>query len=738
MTKSNHLKRKRPRGRSSGEESMPQSSRTEGEIIADLRTLAQSPGFVHAFSYLMFRSNVVTAGEQFTKEDFLKLYDRATLLRTESNLLLALLLSAPVIFDIPTGSETEEHINKALALLEELHQAILEPGNIIFREALSAHASGSTEAIDPLRSGAILREAFFYGSESAFPFQYLDLAKKRYANDIGWLQQNVGFTIDQAVLVMSAIRESLNERLPTIFHQITQLHPRDRTLLPLFRVDLDEVIERCGLARHVVDRVIENFQSRDAYPREISNVSQFNPVNARPLVKLADGLLYSFLEYSLCECVYESPFYWICNDEEYLGNHSQSRGRFLEEEIYNLITSVFDKANVYRNVIFKNSKNAKAEADVIIFHGERVFVFQAKSKKLTEQAKLGDEGSIEADFQAAVQAGYDQALVCIDCLKTGVQAASNGEQIDLSRFSQIREFYPICVTSEHYPALAHQSRTLLRIVEKGGVQGPLVFDIFTLDVIAEMLDKPLYFIDYLVKRSIYLERVIANHELVVLSWYIKKNLHFDDELMVYLEDDILAELDLAMAVRRMGIDGPALPNGQLTRFQGTPIQDILDAANSSDRADVQRLGELLIGLGSKAADMLNDGIARAIEMTRSDGESHDMTLGVDGEAGGITIHCNHHSDQEAMRKLQGHCTMRKYVTKSERWFGVAFAPSGVPRMMIGLVGKWSFDPALEVIAGDFRLSSRTNSMNRKDRKIRVNELCPCGSGNKYKKCHGRI
>jgi hypothetical protein len=486
-----------------------------------------------------------------------------------------------------------------------------------------------------------------------------------------------------------------------------------------------------------VDLVIAKFQSTDASHVEIKNISQFNPINARPLVRLGDEGLYSFLEYSLCECVYEGPFYWICEDKKYLGSHSQSRGRFLERVIEELLKPIFGEKNVYRNAVFKAAKHAKAEADVILVHGDRAFVFQAKSKKLTERAKLGDEGSIEADFRAAVQAGYDQALACIECMKSGVQATANGEQIEPSRISRIREYYPICVTSEHYPALAHQSRTMLQIIEHEFVQGPLVFDIFTLDVIAEMLAKPLYFIDYLVKRSVFLESVVANHELVVLSWYIKKNVHFDQELMVYLEDDILVELDLAMAVRRMGIEGPAVPKGQLTRFQGTPIQDILDSVNASDRADVHQLGELLIGLGSDAAETLNDGIARAIAMTRNDGESHDMTMGVAGEGGGITIHCNRLPDKEAMQKLRGHCAMRKYVTKSDRWFGVTFAPSGAPRMMVGLVDKWQFDPAVEAISGDFRVSSRTNSTNPKDRKIRVNEPCPCGSGKKYKKCHGR-
>ncbi len=710
-------------------------ARSEVEIIGELRTIAQFPGFIHAFAYLVFKSNIVMAGDKFTKEDFLKIYDKSSLLRTESNLLLVLMLSAPVSLEIPSGPQTQYLVDRAVALLEELHQAVLEPGHQILREALRAKTGGAEESIDPLSSGAVLREAFFYGSESAFPFQYLDLAKKRYANDADWMLRNVGFTINDAVSVMSTIRDTLTESLPIVFKEIQQRDPSEWTFLPIFRVDIEEVMSRCGLAPQVFESVIEKFSSDENCSIAIDNISRFNPVNSSPLVRLSDGNIYSFLEYSLCECVYESPFYWICGDKKYLGKHSQSRGSFVENIIENFLFSIFGSGNVYRNIVFTPSKRATAEADVLLVHGERAFVFQAKSKRLTEKAKLGDDISIAADFQSAVQAGYDQAVACIDCLKSGVPATVSGKQIGTDRFSKIREFYPICVTSEHYPALAHQSRTLLHVVEHERVRAPLVFDIFTLDVIAEMLNKPLYFVDYLVKRSNFFEQVIANHELVVLSWYIKKNLHLEGNTLMHLEDDVLVELDLAMAVRRIGIEGPATPSGQLTRFLGTPIQKILDAVNSSDRADVHQLGELLISLGSDAAKSLNDGIATVVNLTRIDGQTHDITISVNG--GGITIHCNCLSDDEAMRKLNSHCAIRKYVTESDRWYGVTFDRDGGPRLMCGLRNKWKFDPAIEAIAGDFRVNSRTKSTNLKDRKIGVNEPCPCGSGKKFKKCHGR-
>jgi len=76
-------------------------------------------------------------------------------------------------------------------------------------------------------------------------------------------------------------------------------------------------------------------------------------------------------------------------------------------------------------------------------------------------------------------------------------------------------------------------------------------DIFTLDVMTEMLESPLYFLSYVDKRTGYADKIIASHELVLISQHLKRNLWFEDKYdTILLEDDILADLDVAMSVRR--------------------------------------------------------------------------------------------------------------------------------------------------------------------------------------------
>jgi len=202
-----------------------------------------------------------------------------------------------------------------------------------------------------------------------------------------------------------------------------------------------------------------------------------------------------------------------------------------------------------------------------------------------------------------------------------------------------------------------------------------------------------------------------------------------------LADDVMVELDLAMAVRRMGLEGQATPEGQLTRFNGTLAGKILKQVDASDRPEAHRLGEVILAMNGETADVLNDGIKRVLDLTARDSGQHDVTIGLQG-GGGITVHCNQLPLDEAGRRLASHCAIRKYVAKADRWYGVLVSLDGAPIALTGIENPWRFDPALEEEAGAFRVRSITHALTGR-RKIGVNEPCPCGSGRKYKKCHGR-
>ena len=185
-------------------------------------------------------------------------------------------------------------------------------------------------------------------------------------------------------------------------------------------------------------------------------------------------------------------------------------------------------------------------------------MLQAKSKGLTLKARKGDDDKIKEDFKRSVQAAYDQGyrdanLIAGRCKL--MDSASN--EIDVP--DKIKEIYILCVVSGHYPALTLQAQEFLRFNATDVIQPPFVMDVFTLDVMTEMLQSPLWLLSYINRRVNYFGRIHASNELVILSEHLSHNLwvsNEDDQLL--LGNETSRHLEVAMTVRRE--DGPGSPN----------------------------------------------------------------------------------------------------------------------------------------------------------------------------------
>ena len=89
---------------------------------------------------------------------------------------------------------------------------------------------------------------------------------------------------------------------------------------------------------------------------------------------------------------------------------------------------------------------------------------------------------------------------------------------------------------------------------------------------AELLASPLRFISYLHLRSRSASKLVFGHENTPLGYHLKNNLWLEDQTdMLVLQDDVGTDVDVAMAVRRDGLPGAAVPDGILTRLTHTPV-----------------------------------------------------------------------------------------------------------------------------------------------------------------------
>ncbi|MES2149890.1 MAG: SEC-C metal-binding domain-containing protein [Pseudomonadota bacterium] len=711
-------------------------ARTEHEIFEELSELCASPGFVHVIAYLCIRDNMIRYKDEIKPEDMSNLYSSEHLVRTEINVLLGLLIKCDIDYSIPEASIFQGWSERAEALLAELHTAMT--GDVF---AHMMPAAASAEQGNPFTNGSVLREAIFYGGESAYSFQYRDLLARKYGRDNDWLMANKGFSIQDGSAVVKAVGAILNDRPIENMKAMRALPMEQWTYLPGQMFAAAEVATRTGLAEGIVERILTAFVLPDGERNaQYGTPLDFNMVSAFPLIKTG-GQYLLFNIYNLSESFYQSPFHWMWADKPYRPTASKHRGQFTEDFSQERLTSVFGAKNVFANVNISLTKGAIAgEIDVLVVFGNLAIVLQAKSKQLTIAARKGSDKQLQTDFAQAIQASCDQGYSCAHLLLAPKATLAGPDGVEIKLPPAIKKIYVICVIADHYPALSFQSRQFLKFEPAERVSAPFVMDVFLLDAMTEMLDSPLHLLSYIDRRTVYDDKIMSSHELNILGYHLKKNLWMEEKTdLVMLHDDFGTELDLSMIVRRENAAGPWTPEGILTRLQATTLGRLVKQIEAHPSAAVMGFGFMVLTLSEDAVVDLSRTIDEMARRSRIDRKNHDVTAPLRNGSVGFTVHCNYDSMPMATRNIERHCHRRKYTSKANSWFGVCLNPDDMSlRFGLSLNFEWKFDAAMEELTRDMlqpgKFGPKELKTLLKSPKVGRNDPCPCGSGKKSKKC----
>lgn len=545
------------------------AKRAEVDAFAELAMLCTSPGYVHALAYICHRDNFVMYEAEVKAADMHKLSSGKGLIRTEITTLIGLMVQADINLGLPEPVTMQEYIDRTDRLMDELHAAIAMP----MFDSITADA---TEHGKPApQRGAFLREPIFYGGESAYAFQYRNFAAEKYGRDDDWLRYKMGFGIQAATAVVCAMGDRQNKNIIDTHKKMLQNDPASWTILPGFYLSADELATASGVALEEVHAVLDAFTLKSRNP-EFTDASAFNAVAATPLIPLPDGRVLLLQYYNIVEALYESPFYWMGADNAYKGAAFKHRGEFTESFAARRLSKVFGTANVRSNIDVFQGKSKAGEIDVLVTFGDRAIVVQTKSKRLTLEARKGNDGQIKSDFQKAIADSYKQGLLCARHLLAGDCELRDPQGIEIKLPWKPKEVFILNVVSDHYPALSFQTRQFLKHEVSEGIKPPFIMDVFLLDALTEMLETPLRLLGYINQRALHAEKLHIAHELVALSFHLKENLWLSAyHGRVVLGDDISADLDLAMSVRREGTPGKRTPDGILTRFADTALERLI-------------------------------------------------------------------------------------------------------------------------------------------------------------------
>lgn len=709
--------------------------REEVQILEELAELAASPGFAHAVAQLCYRDNVIHIQGELKPADMDRLFSKERLIRTELMTLIGLMAKKALDLAPQEPEVIERYVKSTDALMEELHNAISYP---MFAAMFEATKSGGVPP-NPWH-GPGMREPIFYGTESAYAFQYRDLAPEKYGADDEWMLKNKGFTSGQARNVAKTMCNLMDEKGTRLLVESRATKASPATWLPAFEFSQDQVAFRSGVSKEAVDAFFRAF-AFSGDNAGFKEAGDFNEVAARPLLPTGRGTVLLFSHYAVLEALYESPFFWMWDDKAYRPIAAKHRGAFTEQFAARRLFAVFGRKHVHANVNLYRGKDVVGETDVLVIYGDRLIIVQAKAKKLTIAARKGNDSQLKADFAAAIQDSYDQGWTCAnEMLAGGCRLVEDGGN-EVTLPQRVKEVFLVSLVSEHYPALAFQVKQSLKFQTTEVIRPPFVMDVFLLDTLTEMLASPLRFLSYLRLRVDVEDKLMSGHELTVLGYHLKQNLWLDEKQdLVMLDDSLARDLDTAMVVRRDNQPGAHTPAGILTKMRGTRYEGLIKEIE--DRADpaTLELGFHLLSMAEDSCRNVHTLLETITRKTQVDGKRHDVTLASSTHPSGISFHCNPKPSVEAVATLETHCVKRKYAQRAPQWFGVSVGPVGHVQFGVTLDFPWEASDEMERLTAGMKAPMLVRDVlprlvrDARRMKLGRNDPCHCGSKIKYKKC----
>lgn len=653
---------------------------------------------------------------------------RRQLLRLEISTLVGLMLKKDFSLQVPESKEFDGLINQTESLLERLHLSLSQS----LLDDIKASISNSAME-NPLAKGAHLREPIFYSSESAHDFQYKDLAIERYAQDEDWIIKNKGFSITNACIIVEAMVTVQQLKLQFFNEMLKNRPPEEWTTLDIFTFGLDELAQLSNLDKSIIYAFFEAFSvKKSEYNSGFKMLGDFNQAHAFPVIGIGEEKYIVFQTYVLLESIYESPYFWFLEDKRYASLAAEHRGDFTENYAFRRLIDVFDDQHVFKNIeLMRNKGTTSNEIDGLVSYDDTIIILQAKSKKMTIEARKGNDSAIKNDFKKAVQQAYDQAYSCAMDLLDDAVYSNNQKITQLISSKKIKKIHIFCVVSDHYPALNFQASQFLEYKTSEIIKAPTIMSVFYLDVMADILKIPLIFLDYINKRALYDEELIGNQEISILGYYIKNNIYFENEKLsrLLIDENFSHEIDIYLISKRGALNAGLKLNGTIIdRCVGnnSGLKNILNQLSRNESSDALRLAFLLLNLSSKAFLELEENLDIIINLAKKDGLPHNVSMSFGEGEEGLTFHCNNLSISKAEDMLISHCKHRKYSFKSKAWFGVLISPSLKIKKILKQEFPWK--------EREIRLSSSKRDIMIPSTKIGRNEKCPCGSDKKFKKC----
>jgi len=770
--------------------------RDSKNIIDDLKELVNSQGYIYALCLLIMDDF------HFDIEKMHEINNWVRLCKNEVSFICGLLIQNPISLEKPKSPfDLLELKKKTYSLMDELHNCTLKPLADRLKPFIENPSSMPKLSKRDFFGGEnVFIEPIFYAGDGIYDFQYLEFLERKYKYDERWLNKNKGFYFKEIIEITSEIKKNHRKRINKInFLEIRENKPKiikdlkkDKSIpkkdrnkyideflkmmefyqyYELFEIDTSiekgfspKNIKETGwnsfydgllglfcispndFEKHLnISYYLKNFSIQlgsKGLNKHFKSIGDFNLFTAKPILKLSPDKFFVPISFSVFEAVYETPYYWMLEDESYSRKLAEHRGKVGEEITYELLCSVFGEKRVFQSVKIESKKgHDDTDIDVLCVLGSKALCVQVKSKKLTQLSRGGNFSQLLKDFKGAIQDAYDQGLKCRERIleKTATFYNSDGNKIELSE--DIEEVYILGVTTENYPTLTHQTYSFLD--KDDNSPNPLFLTVFDLELVLFYLDNPFDFLYYVRQRTELMEYFNANEEIHFLAYHLINKLWKDPTVSFMQIDTSLGQLiDRNYYPYKLGIETSSENDKIRNRWRNKDFEALCNQISELNSPKTTDVIFHLLDWASQSRENLVNQIIKTKSQTKDDNLWHNFSIvvGLHRSSFGLTfISWENNNLHQLMKMLLKLSNGRKYKSKADHWIGIGCLKDS-NRFVDGFVfcdEKWEYNELLEEEIIDMFEGKNKGTPISFGKKIGRNEPCPCCSGKKYKNCCGR-
>lgn len=465
-----------------------------------------------------------------------------------------------------------------------------------------------------------------------------------------------------------------------------------------------------------------------------------SPLHHKPFVK-KDGQFYYFYHSGFVDRIEE-----IIEDDllrkfpERESSLLRRRDDHLESIATDLIVSIIKPDVEHRNLLYPDpdQTGALTEVDAVLRADDILFLVEIKAGGFSAAANRGAPDSIYTELSKTIGTGQYQSERAERYIRsadevTFFDTTGKKEMLRL-KYADFRRIFRIIITRENLGWVGARIAVLSMLDRTMSTSFPWHVSFDDLRAVAELFkDSELRFVHFLEQRLKASDKIALNQhdEIEHIGLYNKLNhyheLPFQGMDQLTFAADYMQDIDFYFSEKYRGMS-PELP----MQKNPTEVAELLQAVRNSRLAGRFEIASIILSMDDIGRSQLDNAL-KQLNAGRDEGKQRSIRLPFTGASYGLTVsyatgqYWNEELIRSAVQMEQGRC---------KRWLVVQLdknAPhivTQIQRISPGRFSKGELKRGCDYLEQMVRKVIEARSIGR-------NDPCPCGSGQKYKKCHGR-